>query len=266
MVKLSAVIPVKNEKGKIEKCLDSLSGFVDEIVVVDSLGTDGTVEVCKKYGAKIVTHQIEGYNMDKQRNIGIESATGDWILQTESDEIFPLDAAEKIRKAIENPQGCVAFRIFRINCFLDYPLRYAGSRDQMIRISKKGKAAYIGSNVHETLRVDGPVGDIDIEVYHHSFNSISQYIGKCNFFSDAESEVFLKNNNTVNIREIKYQLTWKSLKLFWKLYIRKKGYKDGMHGLAWCILSVIGPQVRWLKIWEKASKEGKLTGHSRVKR
>ncbi len=56
MVKLTAVIPVKNEKGKIEKCLDSLRGFVDEIVVVDSLGTDGTVEICKKYGAKVITH------------------------------------------------------------------------------------------------------------------------------------------------------------------------------------------------------------------
>ncbi len=265
MVKLTAVIPVKNEKGKIEKCLDSLRGFVDEIVVVDSLGTDGTVEVCKKYGARIVTHRIEGYNMDKQRNIGIENATGDWILQTESDEVFGLDAAEKIRKAIENPQGCIAFRIFRINCFLGYPLRYGGSIDRMIRISKKGKVAYIGSNVHETLKVDGPVGDIDVKVYHYSFNSISQYIAKCNFFSDVESEVFLKNN-IGDIKEIKYRLTWKSLKLFWKLYIRKKGYKDGMHGLAWCILSVIGPQIRWLKIWEKALKEDKLPDHSRVKR
>ena len=117
MVKLTAVIPVKNEIGKIGKCLDSLRGFVDEIVVIDSLGTDGTVEICKKYGAKIVTHEIEGYNMDKQRNIGIENATGDWVLQTESDEVFPVDAAEKIRKAIENPGNYTAFRVFRINCF-----------------------------------------------------------------------------------------------------------------------------------------------------
>ncbi len=261
MVKLTAVIPVKNEKGKIEKCLDSLRGFVDEIVVIDSLGIDGTVEICKKYGAKIVTHEIEGYNMDKQRNIGIENASGDWILQTESDEIFPKDAAEKIRKAIENPQGCVAFRVFRINCFLGYPLRYAGSRDHIVRISKKGEAAYIGNNVHETFKVDGPVGDINIEIYHYSYNSIAHYIAKCNFFSEAESDLFLKDNNKVDIKEIKYRLTWKSLKLFWKLYIRKKGYKDGMYGLAWCILSVIGPQVRWLKIWEKALKEDKLADH-----
>lgn len=257
MVKLTAVIPVKNEISKIEKCLDSLRGFVDEIVVIDSLGTDGTIEICKKYGAKIVTHEIEGYNMDKQRNIGIENATGDWVLQTESDEVFPIDAAEKIRKAIENPGNCAAFRIFRINCFLGYPLRYAGSRDHMIRISKKGKLAYIGNNIHESLRVDGQIGDIDVEVKHYSFNSIAQYLGKCNFFSEAESEAFLKNNK-VDVREIKYQLTWKSLKLFWKLYVKKSGYKDGMYGLAWCILSVIGPQVRWLKIWEKAKDSGKL--------
>lgn len=258
MAKLTAVMPVRNEAGKIEKCLDSLRGLVDEIVVVDSLGTDGTVEICKKYGAKVVTHEIEGYNMDKQRNIGIENATGEWILQTESDEVFPEDAKIKIRQAIENPGGCVAFRYFRVNYFLNKPLRYAGSRDRMIRVSKKANAFYVGGSVHETLKVDGPIGDIDAEVYHYSFNSISQFIGKCNFFSDVESAVFLKDNPRVSKKEIKFRLTWKSLRLFWKLYIRKKGYKDGMHGLAWCILSVIGPQVRWLKIWERARQEGKL--------
>jgi glycosyltransferase involved in cell wall biosynthesis len=259
MVKLTAVIPVKNEKGKIEKCLDSLKGFVDEIIAVDSLGTDGTVEICKKYGAKVVTHEIEGYNMDKQRNIGVENAAGEWILQTESDEIFPPDAGGKIRRAIENAGDYAAFRIFRVNYFLGHPLRYAGSNDYMVRIFKKGKASYIGSSVHETLKVDGPVGDIDIKVRHYSFNSIAQFIAKCNFFSDVEADIFLKENEKVDIKEIKYRLTWKSLRLFWKLYIRKKGYKDGMLGLGWCIVSVIGPQVRWLKIWEKASKEGKLT-------
>ena len=262
MAKLSAVIPVKNEAGKIEKCLDSLVGVVDEIVCVDSLGTDGTVEICRKYGAKIVTHEVQGYNMDKQRNIGIENATGDWILQTESDEVFPPDAAEKIRKAIDEAPGAVAFRIFRVNCFLGHPLRYAGSCDHIIRIFKKGKASYIGSNVHETLEVDGPIADIDIKVNHYSFNSISQFVGKCNFFSEAESDIFLKDNDKVDIKEIKYRLTWKPLKLFWKIYIRKKGYRDGMFGLAWCVLSVIATQVRWLKIWEKASREGKLTGGS----
>lgn len=258
MVKLTAVMPVKNEAGKIQKCLDSLRGLVDEIVVVDSFGTDGTVEICKKYGAKVITHEIDGYNMDKQRNIGIENAAGEWILQTESDEIFPEDTKIKIRQAIENPGHYVAFRYFRVNYFLNKPLRYAGSRDYMIRISKKANASYVGNSVHETLKVDGPIGDIDVEVYHYSFNSISQFIGKCNFFSDVESTIYLKDNPKVSKKEIRYQLTWKALKLFWKLYIRKKGYKDGMHGLAWCILSVIGPQIRWLKIWEKALISGKL--------
>jgi len=258
MVKLSAVIPVKNEKGKIEKCLESMSGFVDEIVVVDSLGTDGTDEICKKYGAKIVTHEVQGYDMDKQRNIGIENATGDWILQTESDEVFPLDAANKIRHAIENPYDKVAFRVFRLNCFLGRPLRYAGSIDHMVRISRKDRARYVGNSVHETLSVDGPVGDIDIEVHHYSFNSIAHYLGKCNFFTDAEVDIFLKNNDKVAVKEIKYYLFWKPIKLFWKLYIKKKGYKDGMYGLAWCVLSSINLQIRWLKIWERAVKEGRL--------
>lgn len=258
MVKLSVVIPVKNEKGKIEKCLDSLQNFVDEIVIVDSLGTDGTVEICRKYGAKIITHEIEGYNMDKQRNIGIENATGDWILQSESDEIFPKESLDEIRKIIENPGDYSGFKILRKNFFLGVPLKYSDSEEYMLRIFKRGKAFYTGQSAHETLKIDGLVGKINAEVHHYSFNSIAQFVQKCNFFSDVESDIFLKDNDKIDIKEIKYRLTWKSLKLFWKLYIKKKGYKDGMFGLAWCILNVIGPQIRWLKIWERAAKENKL--------
>jgi len=258
MAKLTAVMPAKNEKGKIERCLESLRNFVDEIVIVDSGGTDGTVEICKRYGAKIIAHKMEGYNMDKQRNIGIENATGEWILQTESDEVFPPQTADKIRKALENPGDYVGFRILRRTFIQGHPLRYAGTYGYMLRIFKKGKALYTGSHLHENLKIDGPVADIGVEVYHYTLNSIAQFMQKCNLFSDAESEVFLKENPTVDMKEIKYRLTWKSLKLFWKLYVKKKGYKDGMYGLVWCILNVIAPQIRWLKIWERAVKEGRL--------
>ena len=82
-------------------------------------------------------------------------------------------------------------------------------------------------------------------------------MAKTDLYTDIETEEFFRENKDVSFKEIKYRLTWKSLKLFWKLYFRKKGYKDGMHGLVWCVLNVIGPQIKWLKIWEKGLKEKK---------
>ena len=257
MVNLTAVIIAKNEEGRIRKCLDSLKGFAASIVVIDNLSTDRTVEVCKKYGAEVIVHEEKEY-FGNQRNIGIRNAPGDWIIQMDADEIVPKETAEKIIKTLEAPGEFAAFRVLRKNFFLGYPLKTAGNYGYMTRILRKGRAIYASNCFHEELDIDGPVGDIEAEIEHYPFSSISQVIDKCNYYSEIESDLFLRNTDKVSIREIKYRLTWKSLKLFWKLYIRKKGYKDGMHGLAWCILNVIGPQVRWLKIWEKASKDGKL--------
>lgn len=257
MTKLTAIIITKNEEAKIERCLKSLSKLADEIIIIDDLSADRTTEICKSFGAKIISSRSGG-NFDKQRNLGIQNATGDWILQMDADEIIPTETAVKIRSAIDNPKQFVVFRIRRQNYFLGHFLRYAGAYDYMAKIFKKDAAKYTGESVHETLHIDGPTGTIEANIEHYPYGSIKQVIERSNFYSDVEAGVFVKNSVKISLKQIKYQLTWKSLKLFWKLYFKKKGYKDGMYGLAWCILNVIGPQVKWLKIWEKASQEGKL--------
>lgn len=257
MAKLSAVIIAKNEENRIQKCLDSLKGFVDEIVVVNNMSTDRTVEICQSYGAKVITHQEKEF-FGRQRNIGIDNAAGEWILQMDADEIVPSEAAQAIKNAINNPGDFVAFQVLRRNFFLGHPLSYAGNYGYMTKVFKKGKARYQPNTLHEVLEINGPVGSINTQVWHYPFNSISAVMDKCNYYSQIEAEQFLRGLDSVSIKEIKYRLTWRSLKLFWKLYFKKQGYKDGMYGLAWCILNVIGPQVRWLKIWERALKDNKL--------
>ncbi|OQX87496.1 MAG: hypothetical protein B6D55_03315 [Candidatus Omnitrophica bacterium 4484_70.2] len=257
MSKIAAVVLTKNEEVKIEKCLRCLQSFVDEIIVVDDNSEDKTVEICKKLGAKVIINESGG-NFDKQRNIGIEKASCDWIIQMDADEIIPSETAVKIKEAIKNPSDYVAFKLRRKNFLFGHPLRYGGAYNWGIKLFRKGKAYYTGSSVHETLKVDGKVGRIDADIYHYPFTSMRDIFERTNFYTEVESKLFVENKRSVSFKEIKYRLTWKSLKLFWKLYVKKKGYKDGMYGLVWCILNVIGPQIRWLKIWEKALKEKKI--------
>ena len=256
MDRLSAVIITKNEEDKIGKCLNSLRYFVDEIIVVDDCSSDNTVDICREYGAKVIIHQLEN-SFDKQRNLGIKDASGDWILQMDADEIVPKETAEAIKSTISNSKDYVAFRLRRKNFFLGYPLRYAGTYEYADKLFKKGAAIYEG-RVHERLKMEGRIGVIEKDIYHYPFNLIKEVIRRANFYTDIETDEFIKTGNEISFKEIKYRLTWKSLKLFWKLYVRKRGYKDGMHGLVWCVLNVIGPQIKWLKVWEKAVKEDRL--------
>ncbi|MBU2541413.1 MAG: glycosyltransferase family 2 protein [Candidatus Omnitrophica bacterium] len=260
MEKITAVIIVKNAEKEVEKCLQSLKNLVDDIVIVDDLSSDNTVEICKRYGAKVITHESKG-NFCNQRNIGLENARGDWILQMDADEIIPKESVHKIIKALADSKDFAAFKLFRKNFFLGYALKSVGTDNYMIKIFRKGKGHYIGSTLHETLKIDGAIGEIEAEIYHYPFTSIRQALEKSNHYSSKESEEFLEDRNELDFREVRYRLGWKPIKLFWKLYVKKKGYKDGMYGFIWCILNVIFAMNRWLKIWEKALNEGKLKNY-----
>ncbi|MFA6281747.1 MAG: glycosyltransferase family 2 protein [Candidatus Omnitrophota bacterium] len=249
MTKISAVIITKNEENKIMACLDSVKKFVDEVIIVDDLSSDNTVTISQSFGAKVVISDSKGKEFAQQRNIGIDNASGDWIVQMDADEVIPLATASKIKDAINSPGDHVAFEIRRQNFFLGHPIRYCGNYGFCLKIFKKGYGRYNG-NIHEKLSIDGKIGKIDADINHYPFNSIYQFIERMNRYTESESVNFTSDPN-INLKRIKYELTIKSLKKFWKLYIRKKGYKDGMYGFIWCVLNVIGPQVRWIKIWEK---------------
>ena len=84
MPKISAVIITYNEELFIDKCLASLDGIADEIVVVDSFSTDATEEICKKYNVRFIKHEFEGYR--DQKNFALQLATHKHILSLDADE------------------------------------------------------------------------------------------------------------------------------------------------------------------------------------
>ena len=258
MSKLAAVIITKNEEKRIRSCLDSLSSFVDEIVIVDDLSTDNTVNICRTYQAKILTNSSGG-NFDHQRNLGIEAANSEWVIQMDADEVVPQATAKKIKQTLVNPEDFAAFSLRRKNFFFGHPLETEVFFDKaMVKLLKKGTARYTGRSVHETLEIDGKIGKIEGEVFHYPYSSISEVLTKVNFYTEVIAKNFVEDSESISFKEVKYQLTFKSLKRFWKLYLRKRGYREGMYGFIWCILKVIIPQIKWLKIWEIAVKASKL--------
>jgi len=252
---IGVVVITKNEEAQLARCLDSVKPFADEIIVIDDASTDNTAKIAQRYGAKVFINESKG-NFDMQRNIGIEQSSCEWILQLDADEVLPAATAGKILERIKHPGRYAAFNLKRKNFFLGKPILNAGNYHNKTYLFCKDKGRYIGS-IHETLKVDGETGFIEAEVFHYPFNSIGSFIDRQNYYSETEANVFLKKNRTPSKKYIKYQLTWKSIKNFYKLYVKKSGYKDGIHGLIWCLLNVIHTQLFWMKIWEKAYKEDK---------
>jgi glycosyltransferase involved in cell wall biosynthesis len=93
-MKLSVAIITFNEEKNIERCLRSLEGIADEILVVDSFSKDATQTICAKYNVRFIQHIFEGHI--QQKNYAIDQTSGDWVLSLDADEA--LD--EALRKSI----------------------------------------------------------------------------------------------------------------------------------------------------------------------
>ena len=99
---LSAVIITFNEEKNIERCLTSLAGVVDEIIVVDSFSTDRTKEICLSFGARFIEHKFEGHI--QQKNWAKEQATHPFVLSLDADEALDETLRKSILPIKTNPQ------------------------------------------------------------------------------------------------------------------------------------------------------------------
>src|SRR3990167_5913953 len=156
--KLTVVVPTKNEEDKISRCLESIK-WADEIVIVDGYSTDKTLDIAKDYGAKIVQNRFDG-NFDKERNLGIDNSSADWILQLDADEVVTPELRRDIELVLSDDKPFVAYKFRRKNYFFGHFMRYGGWYHYSLHFFKRGKARYKGK-IHETLIVDGDIGTLE---------------------------------------------------------------------------------------------------------
>ncbi|MDX8402982.1 MAG: glycosyltransferase family 2 protein, partial [Mariprofundaceae bacterium] len=106
--KVSVYIPVLNEESRIESALKSLD-WVDEIVIIDTGCTDGTIPIAKQYTNHIVAHEFAGFG--RLRNFGIDACSNEWIISIDADERCTPELAQEIRKVIQSPHALDAYWI-----------------------------------------------------------------------------------------------------------------------------------------------------------
>lgn len=245
--KLSASIIAKNEEDKIADCIASLS-FADEIVVVDSGSTDRTVEVALSKGAKVVYNEWAGYV--GQKNFAMDQSTGDWTLHIDADERVSKRLREEVLLALENPVAD-AYTMPRLVYYINrwilhcgwYPARKA-------RLVRKGAGRWGGENPHDSLFVNGRVGALHGDIYHLSFNDISEHLRTINSFTDiAAAERYAKD-----VRAGFLSITLRPLGTFMKMYFFKLGFLDGIPGLIISSLSAYHVFCKYVKLREIAGR------------
>lgn len=281
-IKISAALATHNEESNLEDCLQSIQGLVDEIIIVDGESEDKTVEIARKFGAKItiIPNDPMFHNM-KQKSFDL--ATGDWILYLDADERVSPKLAKEIREVVEMHDDkrseyvksvfeshplllrhhqllekrdghigkkagpFIAFFFPRLNYFLGKYLRYGGVYpDGVIRLFKRGKAILPCRDLHEQMEVYGRVGWLKNDLLHLSDPTFRRYLERNNrYINRITEELKIKNESRGLISLINYMLI-KPLWWFLKTQFRHKGILDGFPGLIFSFFSALRfPRAYW---------------------
>ncbi|MBI1976926.1 MAG: glycosyltransferase family 2 protein, partial [Candidatus Omnitrophica bacterium] len=210
MISLSAVVITRNEEKRIQRCLESVR-WVPEIVIVDDQSQDQTVEICRRYTDKIIIHPLNN-DFAGQRNRGTRAASHQWILQLDADEVVPPQARQRIEEILQRGAAADAFRLRRMNYFIGRKMRFGGWNEKCTKLFRKGKAWYEGA-VHEGLKVKGVVEDLSADIEHYPFDTFSDCLEKLNRYTSLEAGMMLERDSSLSLRECRYQMTWRPMKL-----------------------------------------------------
>lgn len=253
MPQLSVVLAVHNEEKMLAACLEAVREVANEYVIVDGESTDNTVIIAKQFGATVIsTTNKVNFHINKQ--IAIDAASHEIVLQLDADEVadealLSFVKALKTSPSPTTPDAIVAWQIARKNFFLGRWLSKGGQYpDMVIRLFYKGKAHLPQQHVHEQLAVDGAVGVADGHLLHYANPTFTNYMMKFNRYTTAEAVRLLENNQPVATSFASFVV--KPLQMFFSLYVRHRGYVDGLPGFLFALLSALHHPFVWLKYQE----------------
>lgn len=249
--RITALVPTYNEEKNLPDCLKSVE-WADEILVVDSFSTDGTLDIAREFGARIIQHEY--INSATQKNWAIPQASFPWVLVVDADERVTPELRDEILSTVRAGTTHAGFAIGRLNHFLGFPLRHGGwspKEDTNVRLFLRDKGRYQKRHVHADVEVDGTVGRLKGYFVHYSYQSLDEYFKKMDRYTKWAAKDILARGTRVRW----HHLTLRPLGDFFRLYLLKGGFLDGFPGLLIALLSAYYVMVKFSRAWEESLKE-----------
>lgn len=251
MNKISVVLAVFNEENNLGDCLKSAKDLAWEIIVVDGGSLDKTIEIAKKFKARIIeTDNPQIFHINK--NKAIDKASGDWVLQLDADERVTKELALEIERVVSSNSETNGYWIPRKNFFLGRYLKKGGQfPDYTLRLYKKGFGRLPAKDVHEQAVIQGETAYLINSLLHVRDKDFSQYLERFNRYTDLISSQIKEEGAKKNLLFFVDYMVIKPVWWFVKAYFRHRGYVDGFPGFVFALFSSLRFPVSYIKYWSK---------------
>jgi glycosyltransferase involved in cell wall biosynthesis len=245
VVPVSAVVIAQNQEGKLPGALESV-GFCDEIVVVDSGSSDRTRELAEQAGARVIVNAPwPGFVV--QRNFAVDAARHDWILALDADERVTPALRAEIEACRAAGFGQAAYRIPRVAFYMGRWIRGTDwYPDPQVRLFDRRRARWQGRLVHESVKVNGPVGRLRSDMEHFPYADVSAHLRKIDSYTTLWAQQARDEGRHAGLLGMTLAPAW----AFVRNYFLKGGLLLGSAGLAVSTLNSYYTFVKLAKLAE----------------
>jgi len=239
---ISVTIIALNEEESISRAIQSVT-WAEEVIVIDSGSNDKTVEIAQSHGAKVIYNPWQGYG--QQKNFAQKSASHDWILNIDADEVVTKELATEIQNALiqvgNETSKTQGFYFPRKTFYLGRWIQHGGwYPNYLVRLSNRKFSSWTEPSVHEELKVSGEVLGLTHPLHHYAFSSIQDQILTNLRFSRLGSQDLERTGQQASVG----RLILKPVGKFIETYFVKRGFLDGLPGF---IISVNAAHSMFLK-------------------
>ncbi|HEX2920850.1 MAG TPA: glycosyltransferase family 2 protein [Bacteroidales bacterium] len=232
MPKITAIIITYNEEEYIGRCLESIKGIVDEIIVVDSFSTDKTEEICNKYNVRFIKHKFEGYR--DQKNYALKHATYPNILSLDADEALSDTLRESILSIKDMDRWDYdGYKFNRKNYYCGKWIKYSDwYPDRQLRLFFADHGQFGELNLHEKfiLSNGARIGRLKGDLLHLAFLSEKEHLDKMEKYAHLGATEYHRTGRKASLITPFVHAAWG----FFRKYFIRGGFLDGKDGYNIC--------------------------------
>ena len=240
MIPVTCTIIAKNEVDRIERAIRSVSGLVDEVLVIDSGSTDGTQALAESLGARVIHNDWAGYG--PQKRFAEDQARNDWILNLDADEWLSDELREELRALLMQeriPASTYKMRVTIVYPHRETPAPFADSTI-CLRLYDRRIARFAASLVHDNVPEQPDTVMMKGRVLHRSFRSMAEVVRKELAYFELQTKEKRKAGWVLALRipiEFPFQ--------FFRFYILARHCFGGLYGFA---IAVTVAYMRFLRL------------------
>ena len=248
--RIAAVLIVRNEGQNLRACLESVAGWVDEIVVLDSGSSDDTAEIAYDFG---VNYRIEPEwkGFGHQRQLAQQQVTAEWCFWLDADERVTPELKEAICAVCDEPMGRTIYSVPRRNWVFGRYLRHCGwYPDRVLRLYPTALTRYDDALVHEKVVVGAgiQVKPLKGDLLHTPYKDLEHYLVKSARYAKAWADGKAARGKRATL----LQGVLHALGCFVRMYLLRLGFLDGKAGFLISVLSAHSTFVKYADLWSRA--------------